>query len=194
MDASDGRKMNPEQQSIKDQQTNSPHLQNLNQLNHQQVFPMESNPANQAYIFQPQYQPIIVSQNQQINIVKNQNLPSITPITFHTVYPKIIDCPYCNKEIKTEVEESFSVCSCIYCCFLIIFFPVGICYYICTIIENLRDIIDIICCCHCHKCDCNSCDDCCNDCKCDCKCCIDGTHYCPICRRELGNYSSCRHL
>ena len=31
MDASDGRKMNPEQQSIKDQQTNSPHLQNLNQ-------------------------------------------------------------------------------------------------------------------------------------------------------------------
>ena len=193
MDISDrskiSEKMNePIQQSVKHQETNPLPLQHLNLQDPQPVMLMQSYPVNQVYANQPYTMPIIISQNPQNIIIKNQILPSLTPIKFSSVYPKTVDCPYCNRTIKTEVEENFNVFTCIYCCILIILFPLAICNLDCKC--SINDCFNIIFCCECNKCNCDCCD-CCDDCRCDCKCCMDGTHYCPICRTKLGKYNSC---
>ena len=130
--------------------------------------------------------------------MRNQNSPSLPPIKFYSVYSTTTTCPYCNKEIKTDVEESFNACACIYYClyyilysiFIFVIIPIAICNNDCKCSSS-----DCVCNCDCKKKDCNckcccDCDDCCGR-RCDCKCCLDGTHYCPNCGTKLGKYNSC---
>ena len=71
------------------------------------------------------------NRNQQNLIVNNQVLPMVTPIKL-TINPRLIICPFCQKNIKTRVEEEFNYLTCFIWLSCIIILPLalfaGACY------------------------------------------------------------------
>ena len=131
--------------------------------------------------------PIVAKQNQITQLIDNQKPIKVSTKKFY-IYPKSITCPYCLKQIKTEVETSCNICTCISCFLLFIFiFPLalfaGFCGYCSCICTEKGCCCGCNCCC---RCDCERC--------CDGNCCYDGVHKCPNCKRIIYNYNSCtRH-
>ena len=101
-------------------------------------------------------------------IIVNQHEPTLTNFTCE---PAQLTCPYCKKEIISEVEESFNCFTCLF-----LFLIIALCAIPCLCISGL----------------CNS-----NsgfvftDCNCcNCNCCCDATHKCPKCRKVIGVHDS----
>ncbi len=110
--------------------------------------------------------PIIESPKNSNQIIINQHIPTITAFTLE---PAKLTCPYCKKEIISEVQENFNWCTCLLCFFGIIF-----CAIPCIFCSGL-----------CNSINCN----CCNG-DFNCICCFDGTHICPKCKKVVGLYDS----
>ena len=164
------------------------------ELNPNTKFPQQpgtqQNNINQPIIYQQQYvQPIIIQQNGMINqnqtniIVNNQVMPMVTPIKW-TINPRLVICPFCQKNIKTRVEKEFSTLTC--CKWLLFVFALpllllglaaGGCAGDCGSKkekEKNKDETEVI----------EKNEEC-------CLCCYDGTHYCPECGKVLGICESC---
>ena len=109
--------------------------------------------------------PIIDSKKYSNEIIVNQREPTLTNFT---VEPAQLTCPYCKKEIVSEVEESFNCCTCLFMCAVII-----LCALPCLCISGI----------------CNS-----NSgfvlADCGCNCCCDATHTCPKCKKVIGVHDS----
>ena len=156
-----------------------------------QQYPQQQFIINQPIIYQQQYgQPVIIQQNGIIDpnqpniIVNNQVLPMVTPIKW-TINPRLVICPFCQKNIKTRVEKEFSPLTCCIWASCIILLPLlllaaasgGGCAGDCCSKkkeEEKKDETEVI----------EKNDEC-------CICCYDGTHYCPECGKVLGIYKSC---
>ena len=124
---------------------------------------------NQPIIYQQPYgQPVIINSNQPGIIVTNQILPQITPIKW-TIYPRLVICPFCMKNIKTRVEEEFN---CQTCCISLFFIPLlclallGGCNCSDNAQEEKKDETEVK----------EPRDKCCLISEC-----YDGNHYCPEC-------------
>ena len=166
------KEKNPEQQMFPNQ------IQNIQQVPIQQNIPININQqpyaTNAIYIYpQNRVQPVIVSPINPNYVVVNQTNPLPT---IHVGYAPVSRvCPFCGLMVKTEVEESFNCLT----------YTV---YLLCTFF-----IIFAIFCggCNCsNDCSCN----CNGNCRCcgNCNCCYDAIHYCPNCKRVIGEYDSCR--
>lgn len=117
------------------------------------------------------------------NKKKNENDPS-TNIKYG-YEAQNITCPFCQKNIYTNVEEKFN-CITVGACFLIIiFFPIIILFELLLCICHICDQT------HYSKgtgdnCDCL----CCEWCRIHCKCFFDADHYCPSCKQKIGTRNS----
>ena len=135
-------------------------------------------PYNQQMIIYPNQLNNLIIPNQQNLIVNNQVSPIAKPIKW-TMNPRLIICPFCQKNIKTRVEEEFNFLTCI---ILTILLPLalfaGACYCkgdCCSKKkEEEKDETEVI----------EERDTC-------CICCYDGTHYCPECGKILGEHKTC---
>ena len=159
---------NPESQMFPNQ------TKNIQQVPIQQNVPIKVNQqpyANNAVYIYPQNgaQPAIVGPINPNYIVVNQ----VSPMPTISVgrFPASRVCPFCGLNVKTEVEESFNCLT--YTTYLLcsIFLFLAICYGGCNCSGD---------------CNCNC--GCCGNCN----CCYDAIHYCPNCKRVIGEYDSCR--
>ena len=142
-------------------------------------------PYNQQMIIYPNQLNNLIIPNQQNLIVNNQVSPIAKPIKW-TMNPRLIICPFCQKNIKTRVEEEFNSLTCCIWLSCIILFPLALyavgssgasCGGDCCSKkkeEQKKDENEVI-----EK----------NDKSCI--CCYDGIHYCPECGKVLGVYKSC---
>ena len=74
---------------------------------------------NSISIFTSKYsKPIIDSKKNSNEIIINQHIPTSIPFTLE---PAKLNCPFCKKDIISEVEESFNCCTCILYCLLLLF-------------------------------------------------------------------------
>ena len=122
---------------------------------------------NSISIFTSKYsKPIIDSKKNSNEIIINQHIPTSTPFTLE---PAKLTCPFCKKDIISEVEESFNCCTCILYCFAITF-----CAIPCLFCSGLCNSIN----CYCSNCDLS------------CRCCCDATHTCPNCKKVVGTHES----
>ena len=131
----------------------------------QKSFPHDNTPIT---IYLDKYnKPIIDNRNDSNPVIVNQHEPTLTNFTCEPVQ---LICPYCKKEIISEVEESFNCCTCLF-----LFAIIVLCAIPCLCISGI----------------CNS-----NsgmvfsDCGCGCNCCCDATHTCPKCKKVIGIHDS----
>ena len=189
--------VNPQQNSGQtpqiSQQNNIPQQQPIifyQNLQFPQQSGVQQNPQpqyiiNQSMIYQQPYgQPVIINPNQPGIIVNNQILPQITPIKW-TIYPRLVICPFCMKNIKTRVEEEFNYTLCCLCsifipliCFAVIASGAGCACGGCGCSDKAQEEKDVT--------EVREPRD---------KCCLisgcyDGNHYCPECGNFLGKYKA----
>ena len=112
--------------------------------------------------------PIVESPKNSNAIIINQPIPTETAFTLE---PAKLTCPYCKKQIISEVEENCNFCTC-----LLFFMAFAFCalpLLICSGIFNSMN--------------CNCCN---GDINCNCECCYDGIHRCTKCKKVIGLYES----
>ena len=140
----------------------------LKKINKGPISPKEMD-KDSISIFKNKYsKPILESQKQSEDIIINQHMPTITAFTLE---PAQLKCPFCKREIISEVVESFNCCTC-----LLVFFAIIFCAIPLLICSGLFNSVN-----------CNLCN---ADYNCGCGCCCDATHLCPKCKRIVGIYDS----
>ena len=114
-------------------------------------------------------EPISNDQKTKNVIIVNQQLPTVTPITF-TTNPVQMVCPYCLQNIVSNVEKNFNCLTCLFYLFIsaLCAIPILICNGICNS-GGLNF----------------------GYCNCDCDCCCDAEHFCPNCGKIIGSHNSC---
>ena len=101
-------------------------------------------------------------------IIANQQLPTVTPITFSTSPVEIV-CPFCLQKVISNVEKNFNCLTCLFYVFIsaLCAIPLLICSGMCNSAGiNFNP-------------------------SCDCDCCCDAEHICPNCGKMIGSYNSC---
>ena len=84
-----------------------------------------------------------------------------------------VTCPYCNKEVETEIKNNFNLCTCL-CKFT---GPVYVCMWCGSRVCKLcgGGVFNI------------------KECLCGWFCCCDADHSCPSCQGNIGHYNSTPH-
>ena len=97
-------------------------------------------------------------------VLNNQNKPEKEKEKKWSLVPEEVICPFCKKQIKTNVKEEFNW---------------GTCMLYIAMIPLFLFFAWLGCadasCCKSEPC---------------CKCCYDGTHFCPNCEKEIGIHKS----
>ena len=109
--------------------------------------------------------PIIETPKSSYPIVINQEMPTLTPISFSS-NPVDLTCPFCKKRITSNVEINFNCCTCLL--YLLISILCALPCLFCSAFFHLENIY----------------------CNCDCNCCCDATHKCPNCQKIIGIHES----
>ena len=125
----------------------------------------KDNDTNSIKIFVNKYnQPIADSQQNNDEIIYNQRFPTTTSFKSNPIH---LTCPYCKKEIISEIKESCNCCTC-----LMFLFIIALCAIPCLFLSGF---------CNLGNCNCSGC---------DCKCCCDIIHICPKCKKVIGIHDS----
>ena len=114
-------------------------------------------------------EPISNDQKPKDVIIYNQQLPTVTPISF-TTSPVQMVCPFCLQNIVSNVEKNFNCQTCLFYVFIsaLCALPLLICSGICN-----SGGLNL------------------GYCGCDCECCCDAEHFCPNCGKMIGSHNSC---
>ena len=151
----------------------------LDDLENQSKRSLSEGPQSQskinAIIYNQQYD----SQNEigvsNINEIDSQNVPVVNRLKNVTSYPIAIDCPYCNKNIQSNVDSNCNCFTFFLILIMIIIFPL---MCIASIYKAGTGTSTCSCCSGIGDCDC------CNDVK----------HVCPNCGKVIAESDSCSRL